>query len=32
MLQIANETIVQASKDTGACYGVTKCAEIIFER
>ena len=23
--------IVQASHDTGACYGVSKCAEIIFE-
>ena len=32
MLQIVNETIVQASNDTGACYGVSKCAEIIFER
>ena len=27
-----NETIVQASHDTGACYGVAKCAEIIFEK
>ena len=26
-----NEIIVQASHDTGACYGVTKCAEIVFE-
>ena len=24
--------IVQASHDTGACYGVSKCAEIVFER
>ena len=32
MLQIVNETIVQASNDTGACYEVSKCAEIIFER
>ena len=32
MLQIVNETIVQASNDTGACCGVSKCAEIIFER
>ena len=31
-LQIVNETIVQASNDTRACYGVSKCAEIIFER
>ena len=27
-----NEIIVQASHDTGACYGVAKCAEIVFER
>ena len=27
-----NEMIVQASNDTGACYRVAKCAEIIFER
>ena len=26
-----NEIIVQASHETGACYGVSKCAEIIFE-
>ena len=32
MLQIVNETVVQVSNDTGACYGVSKCAEIIFER
>ena len=32
MLQIVNEIIVQASNDTGACYGVSKCAEIFFER
>ena len=24
--------IVQGSHDTGACYGVAKCAEIVFER
>ena len=24
--------IVQASNDTGACYGVAKCAEVVFER
>ena len=29
-LKIVNEIIVQASHDTGACYGVSKCAEIIF--
>lgn len=27
-----NEIIVQASHGTVACYGVAKCAEIIFER
>ena len=27
-----NEVIVQASHNTGACYGVLKCAEIVFER
>ena len=26
-----NKFIVQASHDTGACYGVTECAEIVFE-
>ena len=26
------EIIVQASHDTGACYGVSKCAEIIFQK
>ena len=31
-LKDVNEMIVQASNDTGACYGVTKCVEIIFER
>ena len=31
-LRDANEMIVQASHDTGACYGVEKCAEIVFER
>ena len=31
-LKIANEVIVKASQDTGACYGVKKCAEIVFER
>ena len=24
--------IVQASHDTGACYGVSKCVEIVFKR
>ena len=32
ILKDLNETIVQASHDTGACYGVAKCAEIIFEK
>ena len=27
-----NETIVQASNDTGACYKVAKCAANVFER
>ena len=26
-----NKIIVQASHNTGACYGVSKCAEIVFE-
>ena len=29
-LKNVNEITVQASDDTGACYGVLKCAEIIF--
>ena len=32
ILKEVNEAIVQASHDTGACYGISKCAEIIFER
>ena len=32
MLRDVNEMIVQASHDTGACYGVSKCAEILFVR
>ena len=31
VLKNGNEIIVQASHDTGACYGVSKCEEIIFE-
>ena len=31
-LEIANETIVKASMDTGGCYGVKKCAEIVFKK
>ena len=30
-LKIVNEIVVQASHDTGACYGVSKCAEIIYQ-
>ena len=30
-LEIANEMIVKASMDTGACYGMKKCAEAIFK-
>ena len=32
LLKEINEVIVQASFDTGACYGISKCAEIVFER
>ena len=32
ILKEVNEAIIQASHDTGACYGISKCAEIIFER
>ena len=31
VLKNVNEIIVQASHNTGACYGVLKCAKIIFE-
>ena len=31
-LKDVNEIIVQTSHDTGACFGVTKCAEIVFQR
>jgi len=31
MLKEVNEVIVQASYDTGACYGVSKCADIVFD-
>ena len=30
-LVAVNEMLVQASHDTGACYGISKCAEIVFE-
>ena len=29
---MVNDAIVQASLDTGACYGVKKCAEIVSKR
>ena len=32
IIKQVNEIIVQASHDTGACYGVAKGAEIVFER
>ena len=32
ILKDVNEMILQASHDTGAMYGVAKCAEIVFER
>jgi hypothetical protein len=31
-LKMVNDMIVKASLDTGACYGVKKCAEIVFTR
>ena len=31
-LEVVNEIIVKASMDTGACYGVKKCAEIVFKK
>ena len=31
VLEMVNDTIVQASYDTGARYGVTKCAEAVFK-
>ena len=31
ILRYVNEVIVQASHDTRACYGVSKCAKIVFE-
>ena len=27
-----NEMIMKASMDTGACYGVRKCSEIVFRK
>ena len=32
LLCAVNEMLVKASKDTGACYGVNKCAEMVFQR
>ena len=31
-LEVVNEMIVKASRDTGACYGVKKCAEIVCRK
>ena len=31
-LDVVNEMVVKASVDTGACYGVKKCAEIVFRK
>ena len=31
-LKMVNVTIVKGSQDTGACYRVKKCAEIVFNR
>ena len=31
-LKDVNEIIMQASHDTGACYEVARCADIVFER
>ena len=32
ILKDVNEIILQLSHDTGECYGVAKCTEIVFER
>ena len=31
-LEVTNKTIIKASTDVGAAYGVSKCAEVVFER
>ena len=31
-LDVTNEAIVKASTGVGAAYGVSKCAEVLFER
>ena len=31
-LEVVNEIIVKASIDTGTCYGVKNCAEIVFKK
>ena len=31
-LEVVNEMIVKPSTDTGTCYGVKKCAEIVFRK
>ena len=30
-LKDVNEMIIQASNNTGACYGVAKCVEVVFK-
>ena len=32
ILGYVNEVIIQVSHDTGACYGLLKCAEMVFKR
>ena len=32
ILRDVNEVIVQASHNTGACYGVLKCSQTVFQR
>ena len=32
IIRDVNEVIVQASHDTGACYGISKFAETVFKR
>ena len=31
-LKMVSETFVKVSQDTGACYKITKCAKIVFNR
>ena len=32
IIRDVNQVIAQASHDTGACYGVSKCVKIVFKR